>query len=299
MENKGCGFKEGDKFKKENNDCGCGCEDIENNIGMPEEDACGCGCDEYPDTSLIENPDKPEFIASSNYLEEFEKYAHSLGVKSIGYTQLTPELLIKDKFIQYSPTIVLTMELDKRITETEPGKEAYRLNSSFYREFGEITYKLSDYLRKNGFATEVAHPFEGNVNYSLLGQYAGLGYIGKDGLLITPELGPRQKISAIFVSIVNLPLKDKEDNEHSWIPNYCDKCGKCVKACPESALIERKTCFGGKEIEFKPNQCIGCVQGCAYCIRACPFDEKGYDYVKARFDKMNAKLMEKKKQKCC
>ena len=75
-----------------------------------------------------------------------------------------------------------------------------------------------------------------------------MGFIGKSGLLITPESGPRQKISAIFASIENLPVK--EDNEHAWIPDYCEKCGKCIKACPEKALIETETCCGGKEVEF-------------------------------------------------
>lgn len=296
MENKGynCGDTEyNNESKQENDNCGCGCEETEVNEDLAEENS-GCGCEEYPDTSLVDNPDKPEFMASNDFIEEFENFAQSEGVKSIGYTQLTPELLIKDKFIQYTHAIVLTMELNKTITETEPGEEAYRLNNSFYKEFGEITYKISGYLRENGFATEVAHPFEGIVNYSLLAQYAGLGYIGKSGLLITPELGPRQKISAIFVSIINLPVK--EENEHSWIPDYCDKCSKCVKSCPKNAFIERKTCFGGKETEFVQRLCIGCVKGCAYCIRKCPFDDKGYDHIKNRFDKMTDKLMEKKQK---
>lgn len=265
---------------------GCGFEDTEDN-------KCGCGYNEYADASLLDNPDRPEFIASSNFIEEFEKYAHSLGVKSTGYARLAPELMIKDKFIQYPNAIVLTMEMDEKILETAPCAEAQRLNDLFYKKFGDITYRLSDYLRQNGFATEVAHPLEGIVNFSLLGQYAGLGFIGKSGLLITPELGPRLKISAIFVSIANLPVYDKENNEHSWIPDYCDKCGKCVKACPEKALIQTESCCGDKEIKFIQELCIGCSQGCTYCINGCPFDQKGYDTIKNRFEKMKAKLMNK------
>ncbi len=59
-------------------------------------------------------------------LREFENYAHSLGINSIGYTQLTPDLLIKDKFIQYPFTIVLTMEMGKELIETSPGDEALK-----------------------------------------------------------------------------------------------------------------------------------------------------------------------------
>ncbi len=282
MGNKECEYV--DRSVKDN---GCGCEDADNSGN-------GCDYNEYPDTSLLDNPDKPEFMASPNFIEEFERYAYSLGIKSIGYTLMAPELMIKDKFIQYTNAIVLTREMDEKIIETSPGAGAKRLNDLFYKKFGEITYKISDYLRQNGFATEVAHPFEGVVNYSLLAQHANLGYIGKSNLLITPELGPRLKISAIFVSITNLPVK--EDNEYSWIPDYCDKCSKCIRSCPENAFIER-TCSGGKETEFIQRLCIGCSQGCTYCIKGCPFDQKGYDTIKNRFDKMNARLKEKKETK--
>lgn len=288
-----CGREDNLELAEEDDACGCAAE----YANEPKEDAgcgCGCGATEYVDVdaSLIANPDKPKFVVDEKFINEFENYAHSMGIKSIGYTQITPELLITDKFIQYPHAIVLAMEMDKEIIETDPGPEANELNNLAYEKLGNITYKLSDYLRENGFATEVAHPFGNLINFSVLGQKAGIGYMGKSGLLITPELGPRQKISAIFVSIANLPVKD--NNEHSWIPNYCDKCGKCVKACPEKALIEKEDLNGNKEAEFVQERCIGCSQGCTYCIEDCPFDKKGYEHVKNRFDKMSSKLMEKK-----
>jgi len=49
-----------------------------------------------------------------------------------------------------------------------------------------------------------------------------------------------------------------------------------------------------KEIEFVQKLCINCSEGCTYCIEACPSDEKEYTHVKSRFEKMNAKLIEKK-----
>ncbi|MGB9977756.1 4Fe-4S binding protein [Methanobacterium sp.] len=289
----------------ENGKYRCSCEDTEcvdelveddkTEDNPSEDDECGCACGDVkrPDESLITNPDKPKIIAENNFIKEFENYAHLLGIKIIGYTLLTSDLMIEDKFIQYPNTIVLAMKMDKEVINATPGAEAKKLNDLLYEKFGKLTYKLSDYLRENGFATEVAHPDSGLVNFSPLAEKAGLGFIGKSGLLITPELGPRLKISAIFVSITNLPLKDNSDNEYSWIPDYCDKCGKCAKSCPENALIQRKTCFGGKEMEFVQRLCIGCNQGCAYCIANCPFYKKGYQHVKNKFDKMAVRLMEK------
>ena len=306
----GCGCDDESSAKtqdvSETGDCGCG---EENTQGHEEDSGCGCGEEitetpegggccgsiELPDLSREENPDKPKFTAADGFLQEFEDYAHSLGISSIGYTQMTPDIMIKDKFIQYPFTIVLTMEMSNEIIETDPGADAKDLNDTAYVRAAILTTKLSDFLRKNGYATEIAHPMGGIVNFSALGQKAGLGYIGKSGLLITPELGPRLKVSAIFVSIANLPLK--EDNEHAWIPEYCDKCSKCVKACPHEALIEKETCCGGKEVKLLKKNCIGCSQGCTYCIEACPFEEKGYEHVKNKFNKMNAKLKEKQNKK--
>lgn len=276
-----------------NEDVGCcgGIVDEQFEEKSEESDECGCGCGgEFPDESLVKNPDKPKNIADPAFLEEFEKFAHSLGIKAIGYTQLTPELLIQNKFVQYTNAVVLTMEMSKELIETAPGDKTQEINDAHYAKLGTLSYKLSDYLRENGYATEVAHPYGGLVNFCTLAQKAGIGFIGKSGLLITPESGPRQKISAIFVSIANLPVK--EDNEHIWIPDYCEKCGKCIRACPEKALTETETCCSGKQVEFDQKLCIGCSQGCTYCIEACPFHEKGYEQVKNKFDKLNAKLKE-------
>lgn len=261
-----------------------------------EDSGCGCGCGgEYPDESLINNPDQPEFIAEPDFFGEFEKFAHLMGVVSIGYTQVIPELINGEEPLMYPNAIVLTLEMGKDIIETEPGPEAQELNDATYARLGHITYALSDYIRAKGFATQVAHPYGSLVSFTPLGQKAGLGWVGQSGLLITPELGPRQKISAIFTSIENLPIKKPED--YSWIMDYCEKCGKCIKACPEDAMVEKETCCGGTEIEFMESRCIGCSLGCTYCIEDCPFDEKGYEHVKNKFDKMTAKLAEKRKDR--
>ncbi|MCC7559253.1 MAG: arsenite methyltransferase [Methanobacterium sp.] len=290
-----CGDVVGESRKK---DLRC-CEG--NEVEKPEENLeeiseCGCGCGgEFPDQSLIKNPDKPKNMASPDFFESFEKFAQAMGIVSIGYTQVTPELINTEEPV-YPNAIVLTLEMGKDIITTPPGPEAQKLNDATYEKLGNITYALSDFIRSNGFATQVAHPYGSMVGFSQLGEKAGLGWIGQSGLLISPELGPRQKISAIFTTIQNLPLTN--DENHSWISDYCEKCGKCIKACPEKALIEIETCCGGKTIEFIQKRCIGCSQGCTYCIEDCPFDEKGYQHVKDKSDRMNAKLAAKKTRSC-
>jgi epoxyqueuosine reductase len=58
---------------------------------------------------------------------------------------------------------------------------------------------------------------------------AGLGSIGKNGLLITPEFGPRLRFLAILTSADLVAGRPVEEN-------YCTECDLCVEACPTGAL---------------------------------------------------------------
>jgi len=225
--------------------------------GNNEEDYVGntgCGCSggsdidadiEYIVKSLEGNPDKPKRLADNEFIQKFEKYAHAMGMTSIGYTRVTPELIDTGKSILYQNAIVLVGETDKNYLDMPPGPEAQKINDLAFEDYERKIKALSDYLRKNGFATQNLHHDVTLVKFTQLAQYAGLGWIGKNHLLITPEVGPRVKILAIFTSIENLPIK--EHNEHSWIADYCEKCGKCIKSCPENAIVEKEYCGGFKE----------------------------------------------------
>jgi len=58
---------------------------------------------------------------------------------------------------------------------------------------------------------------------------AGIGSIGKNGLLVTPEFGPRVRFLAI---VTDAPLEPASPNKE----NFCSECDLCVEACPTGAL---------------------------------------------------------------
>ncbi|UTB32771.1 MAG: hypothetical protein NKF70_00340 [Methanobacterium sp. ERen5] len=125
MENEKCGCEENIEKNDESikdtskEECGCEAEDTNNSLTDKTDEDCGCSCGgiDFPDESSINNPSQPKFIANDDFFNEFENYAHSIGIKNVGYTQISPDLLIMDKFIQYSNAIVLTMEMGKEIIE--------------------------------------------------------------------------------------------------------------------------------------------------------------------------------------
>lgn len=240
---------------------------------------------EYNFKSLENNPIIPKTTASDDFIKEFENYVKSMGIVSIGYTKILPELIFKDNAVLYENAIILTKEIYKNQVDNElPGKAETDLK--LYDKLGKITNELADYLRENDFGAHASHPAIGSVTYPTLAQQAGIGYRGKSNLLITPELGPRQKISAIFTSINNLPVK--EYNGHSWISDYCNTCGKCIKKCPENAIVEIES-DGSKSSKFVPELCRGCYKSCTICMKECPFNNREYGQIKSRFEKIKRK----------
>ena len=257
------------------------------------EEKAGCDCSDFTlvDQSKIGNPKTPKKEINISLLKQLEEKSKKLSITSISYAKTPANVLEKNDDLKYSNAIVLTLPIGMDIIDEIPSDKAQELNNELYEKFGNSTYELSDYLRKEGFATQVAHPKEELTDLSSLGQEANLGYIGKNGLLITPELGPRVKISAILTTIENLPYSDK--NSHEWIKNYCNRCSKCIKNCPQEALIENEDKLA--KAKLIDEKCIGCSQGCTYCIESCPFFVNGYDWVKEKQVKLETKLKEKGK----
>lgn len=116
---------------------------------------------------------------------------------------------------------------------------------------------------------------------------AGLGWIGKNGMLINPSLG-----SFCFIAelIVNIELDyDKAQ------PDRCGVCSKCLKACPTQALeaphqlnasrcisyltIEKK---GAIDVEFGP-LLSNRIYGCDICLDVCPWNRYPKAHKQAEF----------------
>ncbi|KZX16690.1 metalloregulator ArsR/SmtB family transcription factor [Methanobrevibacter filiformis] len=239
-----------------------------------------CGSSEPTDESKVENPKVPSKEIAIKDLKHFERIAKDLGIVDVGYTKIPKKIFSNNNDLDYSNAIVITKEIPDEIIQEPIGANGYDLNQAFYKLFGNLTYKLSDFLRKKGIQTQVAHPKGNLIDLSKLAQDACIGCIGKSNLLITPKLGPNLKIGAIFTSAENLPFS--KENNHNWIKNYCKKCNNCIKHCRMDSLIEKEN---EGIVEIKDN-CIGCTEACTLCIEVCPFYKKGYKKIKEKQNKL-------------
>ena len=228
--------------------------------------------------SVRKNPKESKTHISTEELKEFEKSAKSIGIEVVGYTILPNDLIFKERALLFNHAIVLIMEMNREKILKAPSKETFKMVMETYDKLGTITNKLSSKLQQMGFKSQASHPLGGLVLYPPLAVRAGLGYYGTHGLLITPEFGPRQRISAIFTNIENLPIN--KENNHLWVSDFCAKCKICVKTCPSNAIYDsplettpiRKTCINREKclpVFVKEN-------GCSVCIKNCMFTQKTY-----------------------
>ena len=109
--------------------------------------------------------------------------------------------------------------------------------------------------------------------------HAGLGWIGKNDLLVTEEYGPRVRLAAI---LIEEELPGKEPVTQSKCPEECEKC---VSACPYGAIagtmwnIEtaRKDMINYELCDMKRSLFIkehGRKNSCGICMVACPIGAK-------------------------
>ncbi|MBI9046087.1 MAG: 4Fe-4S binding protein [Anaerolineaceae bacterium] len=218
-------------------------------------------------------------------MKDLEAFLLQSGASSIGYTLVPQKWIFRDKAILYTNAIMMSMEMDKPRIDTAPSNPALMAVLEIYRDLGKIANRAADYLRKRGFAAHAGHPLNGLTLYPPLSQMAGLGWLGGNGLIITPEHGPRVRLAAIFTSIQNLPFNT--ENEHSWVAEFCKKCQLCVNKCPTEAIMEDPIVSEHGQISYVINKrCFPYFSdffGCSVCIKVCPFSTTDYTIIEDRF----------------
>ena len=104
---------------------------------------------------------------------------------------------------------------------------------------------------------------------------AGLGWIGKNGILVNPKLGTFTFIGTLITSLDLEPSGEME--------NRCGTCRKCIDACPTGAIIDKtidaRKCLSYQTIEKRgevDNELIevagNTLYGCDRCQLACPWN---------------------------
>lgn len=115
---------------------------------------------------------------------------------------------------------------------------------------------------------------------------AGLGWIGRQSLLVTPQFGT-------YVLLGELVLTEETDRYDPPFEGVrCGRCRNCIESCPTGAIIAPKVidtgrCISCHTIEREPSGGIdldGWIFGCDRCQSCCPHNQKAPMHANRAFD---------------
>ena len=175
---------------------------------------------------------------------------------------------------EHKYAIAFTVEMSKEMMDTAPMGPTVMESAYRYVDAGVIAVQLSWFIRNLGFEAR-AH-IDGNyeVICPLVARDAGLGDIGRMGLLMTPKLGPRVRIGVVTT---NIELDTDKRNADVSMLDFCTRCKKCAAVCPSNSISfsDREEIDGVKRWKINQESCydLWCTVGtdCGRCVAVCPY----------------------------
>ncbi len=199
--------------------------------------------------------------------ESLRRFARALGADLVGITPaarldaaLTPPNRAGDQFPGVKSVVVLGLHIpDASLEVMRKGISNYSYNMFGYaylnRELDYLAYRVTRYLEDHGFLAlpipaRGEHYWEQRRHYGPLSfrhaaVAAGLGTFGWQGLVLTPEFGPRQR----FITV----LTDAElEADQVMKEDVCRRCMACVRNCPAGAIKEEEweVVIGGRKFVY-------------------------------------------------
>lgn len=172
--------------------------------------------------------------------------------------------------------VCLGLRLSRSILE-EIAQQPTRLYFHHYRAtnnlLDQIALKTCNYIQKANFlalpipASQILdwQNQKAHISHKKLGVLAGLGWIGRNNLLVNKKLGSQFRIVSV---LTNMPLKTDEP-----VKDNCGSCRLCMAVCPADAIKEKSSdfdhirCFE-KLKEFQRQRLVD-QYICGICLKAC------------------------------
>ena len=177
----------------------------------------------------------------------------------------------------YSPPLALSGESEANADEVHiasyaQGADYHDILPDRMKELVQFIEEQAGCQVKNRYYTDTGPILERD-----LAQRAGLGWIGKNSMLIHPKGG-----SYFFISEILLDLELEPDPP--FITDHCGSCTRCIEACPTNCILPNRTldatrCISYLTIELKDDIPVDLRDkigdwtfGCDICQMVCPWN---------------------------
>jgi ferredoxin len=177
---------------------------------------------------------------ASRFLKEWagKMGAHSVGVAELEDYHLYSHVGRGPEYgepvrLEHTHALALTVEMDREMVDRAPRAPTVMESAHQYLRSGVMAIQLADTIRRWGFSARAHVDGSYRVICPLVARDAGLGELGRMGLLMTPDLGPRVRIAVVTT---DLPLTVDGPAPDGTTVDFCLRCRKCAEVCPSRAL---------------------------------------------------------------
>lgn len=232
-----------------------------------------------------------------DFERELRTIARSLGADYFGIADLSSahDFILEqggDRAARYPRAIVVGMALQDSLVDLLPDRDPegailYRHNSYdvINQMLDQISVRLANELQRAGYKSfpvpaskRTNHKnIRGIFSQKLAAHLAGLGWIGKSCLLVTPDHGPRVRWVSILTDAPLNPTGSPGEQQ-------CGECTACVDICPQNAFTgrsfypnePRESRFDAEACDryFKEMERSGGIAVCGLCLFICPHGKK-------------------------
>ena len=216
--------------------------------------------------------------------------ADLVGVADLGPFKSEPSCLPPQLVEKFRNAVSIAVHLDDTIIDGiqgSPTPEYVRHYRAVNAKLDGITAQLEQWACRRGFSAFAIPASQtvdetnllGSISHKAVARLAGIGWQGKSLLIITPQYGPRIRLSTL---LTDMPLRTDAP-----LKNRCGTCEKCARACPAEAIrnVTAKDRYKTREEALWFSRCVGQTlrfkampgigaQVCGVCVQVCPFGKR-------------------------
>jgi len=216
-------------------------------------------------------------------------YAKHLGAALVGITEINPLWLYSKRgeifhenwedwgreiSLDHPYAIVIAEEMDFDLIGPAPHTPTVIESMQNYAKGAYISTQVAAFIANLGYSATANHLRHYDAILPPLAVDAGLGELGRLGYVMTKELGPRIRLSAVTTDLPLIPDKPVDIGAQ----DFCTFCKKCATCCPSRSIPEEgdpREHNGTLRWKLNDETCFeywGKVgTDCNVCMKVCPW----------------------------
>ena len=217
----------------------------------------------------------------NNNYTTLKEWLYNQGISLVGVADIKP---LRKEFLQLSEQVITSFDtaisLAVRLSDPildEIQDRPTQLYFHHYRQanffLDRVAFNLAQFIHQLGHsalpipASQIIdwENQKGHLSHKKIAIEAGLGWTGRNNLLVNPNYGARIRLVTI---LTDLPLPYSHP-----LKEDCHECKKCLQVCPAGAIKEKQenfdhlACFEQLRL-FRKRDHIGQFI-CGVCVKAC------------------------------